>query len=188
MSSPCQVDAILDALVAHHEEPSPEGSDDEAGLASAGLAGAAAEGDREDEVPAAPPPPDPLVELRRGVFCNQAGLQVGLIHRIGPGQKATCKVHADCVCWVVQASRLSRAWVRPEGVAPGDGQRRATNCSPACCECLPLEGGVRDATAEAPWCVDIHGPTGLEEWPLIALVAKNRRPLLAIVAVLPYIA
>ena len=100
MSSPCQVDAILDALVAHHEEPSPEGSDDEAGLASAGLAGAAAEGDREDEVPAAPPPPDPLVELRRGVFCNQAGLQVGLIHRIGPGQKATCKVHADCVCWV----------------------------------------------------------------------------------------
>ena len=35
-----------------------------------------------------------------GVFCNQAGLQVGLIHRIGPGQKATCKVHADCVCWV----------------------------------------------------------------------------------------
>lgn len=123
MSSPCQVDAILDALAAHQEEPPPVGSVDEAGLASAGLAGAAAEGDREDEVPelagaepgvaelaaadevpgpepAAPPPPDPLVELRRGVFCNQAGLQVGLIHCIGPGQKATCKVHADCVCWV----------------------------------------------------------------------------------------
>ena len=113
----------MDALVAHQEEPCPEGSDDEAGLASAGLAGAAAEGDREDEVPelagaepgvaelaaadevpgpepAAPPPPYPLVELRRGVFCNQAGLQVGMIHGIGPGQKATCQVHADCVCWV----------------------------------------------------------------------------------------
>jgi hypothetical protein len=123
MSSPCQVDAILDALAAHQEEPPPEGSDDEAGLAIAELAGAAAEGDREDEVPelagaepgvaelaaadevpgpepAAPPPPDPLVELRSGVFGNQAGLQVGLIHCIGPGQKATCKVHADCVCWV----------------------------------------------------------------------------------------
>jgi hypothetical protein len=53
----------------------------------------------------------------------------------------------------VQASRPSRAWVRPEGVAPGVDQRRATNCSPASRECLPLEGEVRDETAEAPWCV-----------------------------------
>ena len=188
MSSPCQVDAILDALVAHHEELSPEGSDDEAGLASAGLAGAAAEGDREDEVPAAPPPPDPLVELRRG----------GLLQPSRPAGRFDSSHRARAEGDVqsprrlrllgVQASRLSRAWVRPEGVAPGDGQRRATNCSPACCECLPLEGGVRDATAEAPWCVDIHGPTGLEEWPLIASVAKHRLPLLAIVAVLPYVA
>jgi hypothetical protein len=55
--------------------------------------------DAEHEPPADEVHELPLREIR-GKLSTGSGRLVGQLHTVGKGPKATCKVHASCVCWV----------------------------------------------------------------------------------------
>ena len=55
--------------------------------------------DAEHEPPADEVHELPLREIR-GKLWTGSGRLVGQLHTVGKGPKATCKVHASCVCWV----------------------------------------------------------------------------------------
>lgn len=104
-----EVDVVMDALATAAQPdtvPLGEGSDEEE---AEGAPGGAAED--EAEAGRERPPVEAAeevavanevacVERQPGVFVNSAGKVIGQLHRVGAGRKATCRIHAHCVCWV----------------------------------------------------------------------------------------
>lgn len=157
-----EVDIVMDALATAAQPdtvPLDEGSDEEE---AEGAPGGAAED--EAEAGREGPPAEAAEEVavanegscvgrQPGVFVNGAGKVIGQLHRAGVGRKATCRVHAHCVCVCVlgeSAVRPTGSGGVPPGMAGGGREAAAGNGGRACSERVPRKGGVRYEATEAP--------------------------------------